>query len=259
METRSFEEINAEMADLHIQHYISSLHGCVNAGEAIFLDEEVEVTDRLRSSVVRILRKQKSPSSAGFLVNFYVFPSRQNGITVPRIYLPRKRTYIGYPSVEVVQTSYVSVIKEERLVRVAYLVGEADILSGRKAFAVGMVDCLFLRLRVNGDLTVGPFGGPFGEMSPVLDCRSLTQQTWSIRKKIHRVIMEALNSSSLTSTCRRIKTIDFAEWEWEYFDRLFDNQAVQKKGFLTLRVNRLDGAKESCKIRTEKKKTTIYY
>jgi hypothetical protein len=80
---RSFEEINAEMADSHIQHYISSLHGFVNAGEAIFLD-----------------------------------------------------------------------------------------------------DCLFLRLRVKGDLTVGPFGGPFGEMSPALDCRSQTQQNRSIRKKI---------------------------------------------------------------------------
>ena len=37
METLSFEEINAEMDNSHIQHYISSLHGSLNAGEAVLL------------------------------------------------------------------------------------------------------------------------------------------------------------------------------------------------------------------------------
>ena len=159
---------------------------------------------------------------------------------------------MGYLSEEVLQTTFLSVLSGERIVGVAYLIGESDILSGKKAFGVGMVDCFFVRLRLNADLTVGPFGGPFGEMARAPNCQSLKQRTWGIRKKVQRVIMEALNSSSLTSTCRRHKTIDFAEWEWAYFIGQFDNPPVVKKGLVTLRVNRLDGAKESCKIRTQK-------
>jgi hypothetical protein len=94
MESRSFEEIDAEMDQPHIQHYISSLHGCVNAGDAVLLDDEIEVTDSLRSKVVTIIQKQESPSS-GFLINFYIFPSQENCITVPRISIPPKLTYIG--------------------------------------------------------------------------------------------------------------------------------------------------------------------
>jgi hypothetical protein len=72
MKTPYLEEINAEMDNSHIQHYISSLHGCLNAGEAVLLDTEVQVTDSLCSKVVMILQKQQSPSF-GFLVNFHVF------------------------------------------------------------------------------------------------------------------------------------------------------------------------------------------
>jgi hypothetical protein len=200
METRTFEGINAEMDQPHIQHYIPSLHGCIGARDAVLLDKEVQLTDGLRSKVATIIRKHES-HPASFLVNFFVFPSRDNGILVPPISVPRKRTYIGYPSEEVLQTVYVSVLSSERLVGVAFLIGEADILSGRKAFGVGMVDCFFFRLRLNVDFTVGPFSRLFGEKASVLNCRSLTQQAWSIRKKLHRVILEAINSSSLTSTC----------------------------------------------------------
>jgi hypothetical protein len=41
--------------------------------------------------------------------------------------------------------------------------------------------------------------------------------------------------------------------EWTYFAKQFDNPPVVKKGLVTLRVNRLDGAKQSCKIRMIKK------
>ncbi len=37
---RSFDEINAEMDNSPIQHYISSLHGYVNVGEAVLRDQE---------------------------------------------------------------------------------------------------------------------------------------------------------------------------------------------------------------------------
>jgi hypothetical protein len=154
MESGMFEDINAEMDQPHIQHYISSLDGCVVAGDAVLLDNEVQVTDGLPSKVETIIHKQESPFF-GFLVNFYAFPSWGNGMTVPRISVPRRKwTYIRYPSKENLQTVYVvSVLLGERLVGVAFLIGEADILSGRKAFEVGMVDCffLFLRLKVGSD------------------------------------------------------------------------------------------------------------
>jgi hypothetical protein len=72
MEVRSFEEINEVMDSSPIQHYISSLHGSVNAGEAVLLDKEFLLPADLRSKVATIVRKQESPS--GFIVNFYVFP-----------------------------------------------------------------------------------------------------------------------------------------------------------------------------------------
>jgi hypothetical protein len=250
MEKRTFEEISAAMDLPHVQHYIPSLQGCLVAGDTVLLDHEVQLTNGLASRHATIIRAQESGS---FLLNFFVLPSGRNGVTVPRIPVPRKRTFIGYPSEEVLQTTYVSVISGERIVGIAFLLGEHDILSGRKAFRVGMVDCFFIRLRLNDDFSVGPFGGPFGERVQAPNCRSLAERTWGVRKKLQRVIMEALNSSSLTSTFRRHKTVDFAEWEWAYFAEQFDNPPVAKKGFVTLRVNRLDGAKESCKIRTNKK------
>jgi hypothetical protein len=79
-EVCSFEEINEVMNSSPIQHYISSLHGSVNAGEAVLLDEEF-----LLPKVATIIRKQESPS--GFIVNFYVFP-RPNDIEVPRLPIP---------------------------------------------------------------------------------------------------------------------------------------------------------------------------
>ena len=89
MEVGSFEEINEVMDSSPIQHYISSLHGHVNAGKAVLLDEEFLLPADLCSKVATIIRKQESPS--GFIVNFYVFP-RPNGIEVPRLPIPRKRT-----------------------------------------------------------------------------------------------------------------------------------------------------------------------
>ena len=204
MEEQTFEEINAAMDSPHILHYVSSVKGCLSAGEAVFLDEEFTLQDGLKSKVAMILRKQ----DLGFLVNFYLLPT-SNAIPVPRMMAPRKRTYIGYPSQELLQSTYVGVVVEERVVGMAYLIGEADILSGRKAFGVGMVDCFFRRHRVNADLSIGPFDGPLAQMAASTNCRSLTEQTWSVRRKIHRVLTEALNSCSLTSTRRRHKTLDF--------------------------------------------------
>ncbi len=243
METLSFEEIHAQTT-LHLQqHYISSLQGSVFAGETVLLDEEVILTVALRSKVAAVLRKE-SPSR--FLVNFYVFPG-QDGINVPRLPVPRKRTYIGFPTQEVLQTKYVSVVPEGSLHALAFLVNEDDILSGRKAFCIGMSDCFFLRFRVDTDLTLEPI-----ELFSKPSCRSLTQQSWSIRLKLYQVIMEALNTKSLNSAYKRHKSIEFAEWEWLYFSKCFAQLPVERKGTVTLRVNRLDGSKESCKVKTAK-------
>jgi hypothetical protein len=138
MQSLPFEEINDVMDDSPIQHYVSSLHGSITAEEVVLLDIEVELTDSLCLKVVTILRKQESPSS-GFLVNFYVTP-RPNGILLPHVSVSRKRKYIAYPSDELIQTSFMSVLGKERLSNLAYLIGEADILSGRKTFGVSMVD-----------------------------------------------------------------------------------------------------------------------
>jgi hypothetical protein len=45
MQSLPFEEINAVMDNSSIQHYVSSLHGSINAGEVVSLDVEVELTD----------------------------------------------------------------------------------------------------------------------------------------------------------------------------------------------------------------------
>jgi hypothetical protein len=143
MEVRSFEEINAVMDNSPMQHYVSSLNGSVNAGEAVLLDEEFLLPADLRSKVATIIRKQESPP--GFIVNFYVFP-RPNAIAVPRLPIPRKRTYVGFPVQEVIQTQYLSMVPESRFQALVYLIREGEILSGRKAFCIGMSDCFFLRL-----------------------------------------------------------------------------------------------------------------
>ena len=161
--------------------------------------------------------------------------------------MPRKRTYVGFPTQEVLQTKYVSLVPEGSLQALAFMVNEDDILSGRKAFCIGMSDCFFLRFRVDLNLTLEPikvFSIPKG--------RSLTQQAWSIRLKVYRVIMEALNTKSLNSAYKRHKTIDFSECEWLYFSQCFPDPPVERKGTVTLRVNRLDGLKESCKVKTIK-------
>jgi hypothetical protein len=243
MQTLSFEELHAQTNNLHLeQHYVASLQGSVFVGETVVLNEEVVLTTQLRSKVATVIRKE-APSS--FLVNFYVFAGQD--IQVPRLPVPRKRTYIGFPSQEVLQTNYVSVVPEDRLQDLALLVNEDDVLSGRKAFCIGMLDCFFLRLRVNVDLTLEPiavFWKPH--------CHSLTQQTWSVRLKLYRVIMEALNTKSLNSTYKRHKTIDFSECEWLFFSKCFGDPPVERNGTVTLRVNRLDGSKESCKVKTKK-------
>ena len=70
MEIRLFEEISAAMDIPHIQHYISSLQGCVVAGDAVLLDQEVQLTDGLVSKIATIIRAQE----IGFLVKFFCSP-----------------------------------------------------------------------------------------------------------------------------------------------------------------------------------------
>jgi hypothetical protein len=245
MQTLSFDELYAQTNITTLQqHYVTSLHGSVLVGETVVLTEEVILTDALRSKVATVIRKE-APS--GFLVNFYVYAGGHDAIQVPRLPVPRKRTYIGFPTQEVLQTNYVSVVPDDSVQDLALLVNEDDVLSGRKAFCIGMLDCYFLRLRINTDLTLDPIGVFWKP-----PCHSLTQQTWSVRLKLYRVIMEALNTKSLNSAYRRHKTIDFSEAEWRFFSNCFGDPPVERKGTVTLRVNRLDGSKESCKVKTKK-------
>jgi hypothetical protein len=95
MQTLPFEQIQAETNTFNLQqHYISSLQGSVYAGETVLLDEEFFLTVALRSEVAVVIRKE-DPSH--FLVNFYVFPE-EDSTQVPRLPVPRKRTYIGFPT-----------------------------------------------------------------------------------------------------------------------------------------------------------------
>jgi hypothetical protein len=150
MEVRSFEEINEVMDSSPIQYYISSLHGSVNAGEAVLLDKELLLPADLPSKVATIIRKQESPS--GFIVNFYVFPS-QMALKFP--------AYVGFSAQEVIQTQYLSVVSEVRFKTLVYLIREGAILSGRKAFCVRMSDCFF---------TTSSDHGPRGRTSEGLLC-----------------------------------------------------------------------------------------
>jgi hypothetical protein len=192
MEVCSFKEINQVMDNSPIQHYISSLHGSVNAGEAVLLDEEFLLPADLRSKVVTIIREQESPS--GLIVNFHVFP-RPNGIENPRLPIPRKRTYVGFPAQEVIQTQYLYVVTEARFKTLVYFIREGEIILGQKAFCIGMLDCFFFRLRVTMTLEVEPVE----DCCLPLDCRSLKRQTWSTWVELYQVIMEALNTKSLNS------------------------------------------------------------
>jgi hypothetical protein len=169
METLSFDELHAYTNNLHLQqHYISTLQGSVHAGETVLLDEEVVLTDALRSKVAAIIRKD-SPTC--FLVNFYVLAGH-HGIQVPRLPVPRKRTYVGFPNQEVLQTKCVSVVSEGRFRALAYLINEDNILSGRKAFCIGMPDCFFLRLRVYENLTLEPKRNATNVVHPVENLQS---------------------------------------------------------------------------------------
>ncbi len=156
MEARSFEEINAEVDNSPIQHYISSLRGYVNAGEAVLVDEEFLLPADLRSKFVTIIQKQEA-SPSWFIVNFYVF-LRPNGIEVPRLPVPWKITYVGFPAQEVLQTQYLSVVPEARLQALVYFIREGEILSGWKAFCLGMSDCFFFTASSLDDLR-GPTSG----------------------------------------------------------------------------------------------------
>jgi hypothetical protein len=142
MEARLFEEINAEMDKSHVQHYISYLHGSLQAGETVLLDQECLLTANLCSNVAKIIRKQESPFS-GFIVNFYVFP-RPNGIEVPCLPVPWKRTYVGFPTQEVIQSQYVFAVPGGRLQALVYCINKDDIILGRKAFCIRMLDCFFV-------------------------------------------------------------------------------------------------------------------
>jgi hypothetical protein len=51
--------------------------------------------------------------------------------------------HIGYPSKEVLQITYVSVLPKERFVGVAYLIDEADILSGKQLLEVAWLIVFF--------------------------------------------------------------------------------------------------------------------
>jgi hypothetical protein len=56
---------------------------------------------------------------------------KKNGIQVPRLPVPRKRTYIGFPHQEVVQTKYVSWWRmEDRLQALAFLIKDDNTLWG---------------------------------------------------------------------------------------------------------------------------------
>jgi hypothetical protein len=90
MEALPFQEIKAEMDNSPIQHYVSCLHGSVNAGKAVLCEEEFlppPIFDpKMQGS------SQKQESSSRFIFNFHGFP-RPNGIGVPRLPTERKFTY----------------------------------------------------------------------------------------------------------------------------------------------------------------------
>jgi hypothetical protein len=58
MQACLFEEFNAVMGKSHIQHYISSLHGSLKAGEAVLLEQEFVLTANRCSNLATTVRKQ---------------------------------------------------------------------------------------------------------------------------------------------------------------------------------------------------------
>jgi hypothetical protein len=67
-----------------------------------------------------------------------------------------------------------SLVPEEKLQALAFLIKEDYILSERSLFRIGMLNCVFLRFRVDMNRTLKLIK----EFSK-LDCQSITQQTWS--------------------------------------------------------------------------------
>jgi hypothetical protein len=131
---------------------------------------------------------------------------------------------IGFPTQqEVLQTRYMSAVPEERLLPSTFLIIEDKIISGQKAFCIGMLYCFFLCFRVDMNRTMESM-----EKFARLGCQSLTQQTWFICAKLFRVIVEALNMKSLNTAYKRHKMIDFAEWEWINFSQCFAVPLVKK-------------------------------
>jgi hypothetical protein len=59
---RSFEKMNAEKHNSQSQTYTFSLHGSLEAGEVVLLDEQFLLQDDFRLNVATILQRQKSPS-----------------------------------------------------------------------------------------------------------------------------------------------------------------------------------------------------
>jgi hypothetical protein len=94
-------------------------------GETVLLDQEVVLTTMvLCSKVVAVIRRE-SPSS--ILVNFYVFPG-ENGIQVPHLPVPQKRTYNRFPTQEVVLCQCLLLV-EDRL-QALFFINEYGILLG---------------------------------------------------------------------------------------------------------------------------------
>jgi hypothetical protein len=101
-------------------------------------------------------------------------PARPNDIQVPHLPVPRKITYIGFPTQEIIQPG-------DGLQALVYLMNkDDDILVGQKAFCIGMSDCSFLQCRIETKFMLKPV-----KTFSKLDCRSLMQQTRSIWGKSH--------------------------------------------------------------------------
>jgi hypothetical protein len=133
MEALLFEEINAKMDNSPIQHYVSSLYGSVNAGEAALLDKEYLLPANFWSNVATIIQKQESPS--GCIIKFYVFP-RLNGIEVPCLFNSLEENLHWLSSPGGYSDSIHVYASRSQTKSLLYLIQEGDILSGQKAFAL---------------------------------------------------------------------------------------------------------------------------
>jgi hypothetical protein len=67
----------------------------------------------------------------------------------------------------------------------------------------------------------------FGDIRPLWRVGWDCLETWDHQGgSKHLILLEALNSVSLTSTGWCHKTINFSKWEWEYFTHQFYNQLL---------------------------------